>query len=376
MKIGVDALGLWPTGGARNATLGWLKALAECDPSVEYVVFVTEYEDELGTFPNLHQRVVSGLGTRLRLRLWAQICLPILFRREQVHLVHFMKNMSVFGAPHPRVTTVLDMNRFRVPSGFSKLDIFLWHRVQPYLLQGMDRIVAISENTKQDLVRFYGLPSDRIEVIYPSFSSRFHEHNILPEKLPHVLRKYGIRSPYMLSVGGLAVHKNVYTALRAFLSLIGKGHLADYTFVIVGEQSHTHVDERLLGLASQHGEFRVRLTGAVNEDDLLYIYAGASLFLYPSLYEGFGIAPLEAMSCGVPVLASTAGPLPEVLAGSARMIDLVTDVDAVAEGMLEILSDPHIWGELRERGLENARRFSWTRTAQQTLDLYWQLARD
>ena len=175
MRIGIDALGLQSTGGARNATLGWLEALAKASSEIEYVTFLSQFEDELAGYSNITQRVIAGLGSRLRLRLWAQMNLPRLLRKENVDLAHFMKNLSVAGSPHPCVVTILDMNRFRVPEGYSKIDILLWRVVQPHLLKSMDRIIAISENTKQDLLTYYKLPPGKIQTIYPGISSRFYE---------------------------------------------------------------------------------------------------------------------------------------------------------------------------------------------------------
>jgi glycosyltransferase involved in cell wall biosynthesis len=288
-----------------------------------------------------------------------------------IDLVHFTKNHGCLGVPCPTVVTINDFNRFYCPAMFSRLDVLYWKTAQRALLRGVDRVIAISENTKQDLMHFYRLPPEKIQVIYPAVASLFQSQK--PTDASAVLRQYGIHPPYILSVGGMAVHKNVYTALCAFYSLLERGCLTDLTFVVVGERFHTHNDQRLFDMAARKGDGQVCFTGAIADDELLPIYAGASLFVYPSLYEGFGIAPLEAMACGVPVLASRAGSLPEVLGEAAWLVQDPTDVDVVAEGMGQILTDPSTSEQLRKRGLENVRRFSWSQTADQTLELYQQL---
>jgi len=336
---------------------------------------VSARELALEGLANLEQLVVPPSG-RFGVRIWAQMHLPQIVRTHNIDLMHFTKNHGSFSIPRPTVITINDLNRLHYPAMFSRVDVLYWRTVQRALLKSVGRVIAISENTKRDLTHFYHLPSEKIHVIYPAPSPRFRSREAVSKGISEVLQKYDIQSPYILSVGGMAVHKNVYTTLRAFCALLDQGYLADYVFAIVGERFHTHNDQRLFDLAEQHGSAQIRFTGVVDDEDLPSIYAGASLFVYPSLYEGFGIAPLEAMACGVPVLASRAGSLPEVLADAAWMVEDATDVNGVAEGMLQVLTDSRTWKQFRKRGLKNVDRFSWSQTAQRTLELYRQLVRD
>jgi glycosyltransferase involved in cell wall biosynthesis len=288
--------------------------------------------------------------------------------------VHFTKNHATFLLSCPTVLTVNDLNRLHYPAMFSRIDVLYWKTIQPILLRHMTKVIAISKNTQRDLQHFYQLPDERIQVIYPAISPRFQRRETLgPRRVSEVLNKYAIRPPYVLSVGGMAVHKNVYTALSAFYTLLERGYLVDHSFVMVGDRVHTHNDRRLFELAEQHHGKNVHFTGLVDDEDLPVLYAGADLFVYPSLYEGFGLSPLEAMACGVPVLASMAGSLVEVLADSAWLVERATDVEAVAEGMRAILTDRETWEDFRERGFKNVSRFSWRETARQTLALYRQI---
>jgi glycosyltransferase involved in cell wall biosynthesis len=185
-----------------------------------------------------------------------------------------------------------------------------------------------------------------------------------------VLQKYNIHPPYILSVGGMAEHKNVYTALQAFYSLLGQEILSDYTFVIVGDQVHTHNDKRLFELANQRHHQQVRFTGLVGDEEIPYIYKGASLLVYPSLYEGFGLVALEAMRCGVPVLAARLGSIPEVVGDAACFLDAPLDVTQFAETLAALLTDPRRLADMRARGLKRSLAFTWEATAAQTLALY------
>lgn len=372
MRILFDALGLPPYGGARTSALGWMCSVAEREPENRYFALVSKYESALEPIVNLEQFVAPVSG-RFQVRSWAQMHIPRMACSLDIDVVHFTKNHGCFLVPCASVLTVNDLNRLYYPAMFSRIDVFYWKTIQRALLKNVNRVIAISQSTKRDLIRFYSLPRERIEVIYPGISSRFHHQGGIGESTPGVLQKYGIESPYILSVGGMAMHKNVYTALQAFLSLMDQNQLADHTFVIVGERFHTHNDQRLLRLTGQQVDSHVRYAGIVDDADLPTVYSGASLLVYPSLYEGFGLVPLEAMASGVPVLASRVGSLPEVLADAAYTVHDVNDVNAVADGMLKLLTNPQIREQYRERGLENVARFSWAKTGQQTLKLYQQL---
>jgi len=369
MRVLFDALGLPTHGGAKSSALGWIRSMAKQAANHQFVVALSRYEPALEGQSNLEQ-LVAPVSGRFSVRIWGQARLPQIVRARRMDLAHFTKNHGCFLMPCPSVLTINDLNRLHYPAMFSRIDVAYWRTVQKALLRQVSQIIAISENTKQDLMDFYDLPSGKIHVVYPGISPRFRPWEGITEAMLEVYHKYGIHPPYVLSVGGMAMHKNVYTALRAFSALLDHGYLTDYMFVVAGGRFHTHNDQRLVDLVSRHNERRIWLAGEISDEDLPFIYAGASLFVYPSLYEGFGIAPLEAMACGVPVLSSRAGSLPEVLADAAWMVDDATDVDAFAEAMLKLLSDRRTWNRFKERGLKRASHFSWSDTAQRTLELY------
>lgn len=368
MKIGVDALGLPPAGGVRTSTVSWLKALAQADVGIEYEVFVTRHETELDRFPRLRQRLVAGHGTRLRLRLWAQLRLPLLMREAQVNLAHFMKNLSVLGMPCPSIVTIHDFNRFRVPHGFSKLDILMWRFAQPILLRRTCGIIAVSDQTKKDLIVEYGLSADKITVIHNGFDSSTY-YPMSHEQPDSGRRNSSLPHRYVLYVGGLATHKNLYTLVRAFLLLKLLQDLP-HKLLIVGGRYHAFTDPRVSPLLDQPGGEDVVFCGVVPENDLPSIYRAADLFVLPSLYEGFGLAPLEAMASGTPVIVTRRGALPEVVGDAGLYLEEPDDADELCRLMANVLTSPQLQRELRQRGLEQASLFSWGRAAQETLQLY------
>lgn len=356
-----------PVGGVQTSIVGLLKALARVAPDNEYIVFVTRSEEELDLFPNIHQRVIGGLGVRLRLRLWAQLRLPSLLRAEQVQLVHFMKNLSIFGVPCPGIVTIHDLSRLRVPFGFSKLDILLWRTIQPYLLRSVSRIIAVSEHTKRDLILEYGLPAKKITVIYNG--SDFLD-GLPGEGRPALTRVRSVLPPrFILYVGGMGAHKNLYTLIRAFFRLKAQGSFP-HKLVIVGNRDHPFPDPRVSQLLHQPCREEVLFTGVVPDEELPSVYQAADLFVFPSLYEGFGLAPLEAMACGTPVIVSRRAALPEVVGEAGLYLDDPLDVEELAGLMARVLDSPEQQAEMKKRGLERARLFSWQRTAEAILQLY------
>jgi glycosyltransferase involved in cell wall biosynthesis len=262
------------------------------------------------------------------------------------------------------------LTRLYYPTMFSRVDVLYWRWVQRILLHRIDCIIAISESTKRDLVRFYHLPPEKIHVIFPAISAQFKRQKGTEEVRQSVLEKYHIQPPYILSVGGMAVHKNVYTALRAFYALLDRGLLSDYTFVIVGDQVHTHNDKRLFELAHQRQQKHVCFTGLVDDEEIPYIYSSASLLVYPSLYEGFGLVALEAMRCGTPVLASRLGSVPEVVGDAACFLEDPLDIASFADTLAALLTNPRRLADMRARGLQRSLAFTWEATAAQTLALY------
>lgn len=201
--------------------------------------------------------------------------------------------------------------------------------------------------------------------IYSGSTTR-HFQPLEEVNITKVLKKYKINQPYILYVGSFDARKNLLGLLNAFSKL--RQHLPAWKLVIVGARKwkSTPVFEVVQRL--QLEEY-VHFTGFVEEADLPALYNGADLFVFPSLYEGFGLPVLEAMACGIPVVTSNTSSLPEVAGDAALLVDPM-DVEAIAAAMQQVLSDPGLAAELRRRGLEQASKFSWERTARETLAVY------
>jgi glycosyltransferase involved in cell wall biosynthesis len=296
--------------------------------------------------------------------LWKHLALPLALARDRVDVFHSPTGTLPAFAPCRQVVTVHDLFAAVEPRWFAPSVGRQLRVTQRRAAHAADRVIAVSERTKRDLVERYGVPEERVRVVYNGVDhTRFRPRDVDAEA---VAQSYGVPHPFILCVGSLMPWRNGPRLLRAVAKLAMPKRVG-LLFVgrdIWGTDSTARV-------AAENGWSWARFAGYVPDQALPALYAAASVFAYPSLYEGFGIPPLEAMACGTPVVASTAGALPEVLGNAALLVDPV-DEHALAEALEAALSNPET---LRERGIERAARFRWEHTAAQTWRVYEEAAR-
>jgi glycosyltransferase involved in cell wall biosynthesis len=214
------------------------------------------------------------------------------------------------------------------------------------------------------VIRILRLPPERLFVIPEAAGPAFHPQDAVAIEV--VRRRYGLEGPFLLSVGSLEPGKNRERLLQAFARLQARG--LKHALVVAGQRAWRYEGEaplaRRLGLADS-----VRFLGHVPQADLPALYSAADLFVFPSLYEGFGLPALEALACGTPVVASNVSALPEVVGDAALQVSPL-DVEALADAMERLLRDDRLRSDLRERGLERAAQFSWEKAARQTAEVY------
>lgn len=263
------------------------------------------------------------------------------------------------------VFTLHDLIPLLFPEFHLPLNRWFLNLMFPKFLRRADAIVAVSECTKRDAVRIYGVPEEKISVIYNGVDARFHPVRDA-ETLRRVRATYGLPEAYILYVGTIEPRKNLVRLLDAFHALRQQGY--PHKLVLVGAKGWLYqpVFDKIaaLGLGDE-----VILPGYISDEDLPAVYSGAALFVFPSLYEGFGIPPLEAMACGVPTVVADTSSLPEVVGDAALMVP-PTDTGALAAAMNQVLADSVLAEELARRGPERARLFTWDRAARQLVDLY------
>ncbi|MBN1658755.1 MAG: glycosyltransferase family 4 protein [Anaerolineae bacterium] len=373
LKIALDVLGLGRPGGARTATLNLLIGLGELDPVNRYVAFLERWEPALERFANWEQRV-APCDKRLTMRAWAQARLPGILRRERFDLIHHNRSLGIFGSPCPTILTIYDVTILALPHFYPLIDVWYWRRVQPHVLARASRIVAISENTRRDLERYLSIAQEKVDVVHAAPDPCFRR---LPDAgaAASVRARYGLPEHLILYVGLLARKKNIPTLLRAFGQLCRETDLP-HALVATGRPFATSNDERRVReLLSELGiTDRVHITGLIPQEDVVALYNAADLFAFPSLHEGFGLVPLEAMACGAPVVAANTSAIPEVVGDAAVLVDDPTDENELARAIVRVLTDSTLAHSMVQRGFEQARLFSRERSAREMLHIYRQVA--
>jgi len=371
VRVGIDArlLGDLRSGIGRYTSY-LVEELGALPGPEEYILFLDQPpRNSLGS-PRL---VPSVIKNRHRL-LWSFHSLPLRLRRLKLDCYHSTTGYELpFVKRSPYVITVHDL----IPLRFPDLTPWRYRSVFRVLMQRAirvaDRIIAVSESTRRDLIELLQAPPERITVVPEAADGRFQPPHD-QEALAHVRLRYALPRRFLLFVGLLEPKKNVSGLLKAVACLRQRGRWpSDLRLVVVGDQgwavgSLPELAEAL-GLAGV-----VHFLGYVPDSDLPLLYGAAEVFVFPSLHEGFGLPLLEAMACGTPVVASTRGALPEV-AGDAALLVEPDPPEALAEGIYRLITDAALRGEYRQRGLQRAQAFSWRRTAEATLAVYRQAAR-
>ncbi len=349
MRIGIDMLAV------RREKTG----VGQYAVNVVREMAVRHSEDTLVVFSGA---AIFGTRSPIRRVLYEQLVLPGLLDGENdLDVVFCPTNVLPLLVRKPAVLTIHDLSFMGYPRKFPLLNRLYYHVMYRLSARRALMIVAISNHTKADLVRWLGVPPDKVKVVYPGISERFRREYDA-EIVRQVLEKHDVRKPYVLFVGTLDPGKNAVSLIEAYARLVGEFD-ARYNLVVVGQQGRHYRQAfdavRRLGL-----EGKVLFTGFVPDDELPSFYRAAALFVFPSLYEGFGLPVVEAMACGTPVVASNSSSLAEVAGDAALLFDPL-DVNGMFGCMRRVLEDDAFRRELGARGMERARAFSWTAAAEE-----------
>lgn len=350
-----------------------IRHIVKADMVDDFYLLLRESESEIAILQaNVHQ-----ITTKIaHYSLEEQVLLPQLLWRLQPDLVHFTNfNMPIIGPCFPSVVTVHDLTLlFFSGRQENRLKRILYPIVMGQSLRRAKKIIAISEYTKQDIIKHFQIPAEKIEVIYEGVPQRLKKIEDKKE-LQRMRAQFNITDPFLLYVGQWRKHKNLINLIRAFHLVLRRNPGKPFQLVLVGKQDSTHFPEVVRTIKRLNLTEKVVLTGYIPDEDLSLFYSAAEAFVFPSLYEGFGIPPLEAMRVGLPVVASNASCIPEVLGPAATYFDPL-DVEDMAQKMSEVLRSYTLKRKLSEAGKKWVTRYSYNKMAKQTLDLYRQILQD
>ncbi len=363
-NIGIDARKLTDFGiGTYIQNL--VQALGELDRTNRYVLFVGASHDGLLTDLPDNFRIVVERSPVYSVRELAALSWRLLrLRLDLYHATHYVLPAVV---PCKAVVTIHDIIHLLYPEFLPGPLAFLYAQrmIRRSLMRG-DQIIAGSQNTKTDLMDYFEVDGQKINVVYYGVAKRFSER-LTEAALLEKLRPLGLEPGYTLFVGNPKPHKNLDNVVKAFARALEIGP-ADGRLVCVGNRQSRDFKIRVRAERLGIGD-RVKLLGHVDDATLIALYQGARLFLYPTLYEGFGLPVIEAMASGVAVITSNNSALKEVAEGYAQLVDPL-DIEQMARAIAKCLADPEHRDALARLGLKRARDFRWDRTAERTLEVY------
>lgn len=375
MRIGIDArFAVHNRRGIGNYTAKLICNLAEIDHRNEYLLYVdsTRSRDVFPEQGNFRIRQISPSNYPT----WEQLMLPARARKDNIDILHSTGNTApiYLNSRIKRVATIHDVmylkKRSALPRSASWRQAcgrFYRRMVVPRVVAHLSAVITVSDFCRREIARHLpALAADDITVIYEAGNEACRP---IDKRCAwaEIRKKHGIANNYILTLGGIDPRKNTRLVMDKYVELRSKG-LIDQKLVIVGIPNWRRT--RFNDVVMQSGcRDDIILTDFLDDDELVLLYNCAAVFLYPSLYEGFGLPPLEAMACGTPVIASNITSIPEIVGDAAILID-PTDGGQLKKALLELLSNEHLRRQLISRGFRQARKFSWRKMAEQTLAVY------
>lgn len=371
MKIGIEGRTLQGRRyGVARYTVNLLHHFVEIAPSNEYIVYLSEDIEPLGFSGDCLRLEVVG-SERIPLA-WRHLHLPRAMRRERID-VHFSPSyfLPLFKVC-PYVDVVHDLSFKAHPEWFTrdvrmKFDDLFWRFVTK-----AERIITVSEHSKSDIIRFLGVDPARISVIYEAADERFRPVRD-EELLESVRRKYGLAERFLFTAGSIHTRRNLERLILA-IGRAGRELGTAPTLFILGTPAPFSPPVDIAGATTSAGlDGRVIHREYVSEEDMLLLYNACDMFVYPSIYEGFGLPVIEAMACGAPVACSNVTSLPEVGGDAVEYFDPM-DVGEIADAIARVLGNDTLKARLSSAGLERAATFTWQRAAEETLAVFEEVA--
>lgn len=365
MKIGISLLTASNMKvGPDNVSLNLIHNIVRIDKRNEYVIYINdECRNWLSIYQNSAELVCVKHPIRKAPWLFEQLFFNFDWRARGLDLLHFPQSQGVIGYRGKYVLTIHDLRAYLRPdlvkySHYLRSKVLLKNNVLK-----ADRIITVSKYVRDQILSNFPIPENNIRVVYNGVDKRFGG---LPQP-EDFLTRYGLPGKYILFVGETHPNKNLLRTIKAF-KIAKEKHQLDCHFVIAGSPGTD--DDNLKNYVKANGlEGFVHFIGYFPDQDLPYLYSSACLFVYVSLDEGFGIPPLEAMSCGIPVIASNTSCIPEILGDAAVLVDPLS-VDSIAGGMEKLLTNCGYYDKQVQKGRDRVKLFSWENMAKEVVEVY------
>lgn len=380
MKIGIDATSLLfnrpITTGIQYYIENIVNNIAFIDRDNEYIIYGYSWHNHYFEIKKSNLPAFSNFSVRLRkiptklISVMHKCGIPFEYLFGGIDIQHIHGPRTLCFRRRKKVITVYDLTYELFPQFHTKENISRYKETYGTKLKEMDKIIAISENTKKDLINLYKINPQRIKVIYGAADEIYRPVKDLT-RLGQVKEKYNLPDRFILFVGVIEPRKNIVRLIKAYQQL---KRSIQQKLVIVGEKGWLYEDVfKAIGESDWRDD--IIFLNNIPKEDLACLYSACDLFVYPSLYEGFGLPPLEAMSCQAPVISSNTSSLPEVMGGAGILIT-PTSVEELSEAMYKVLTNATLREEMGSKGLERAKLFSWKKSAQETIGVYKEVYRE
>jgi glycosyltransferase involved in cell wall biosynthesis len=367
MRIGINGRFLMAKRtGVQRAAYNLLRTLVQVDRENEYLIFTGESQIQNPDWAYPNVKIIPArirFGESFRNHFWEQLSLPRLARQHKIDILHSPANTAPLMYHGKSVIHIHDLCFVVNPQWYSFSFHTVYNFLIPRLARRATRVITNSNNSKNDLLQFCQVPAGKVSLIYWAVDDMFHETLTGTKKTPKSSDVEG----YILYVGSLEPRKNIRALIAAFEKFRNRNPQQKTKLVLIGGESPLFGEVRLK--VKQYTD-DVIFKGFVNDAQLADYYKNAKLVAYPSLYEGFGLPPLEAMASGTPVVTSNTSSIPEVVGEAAIMVNPY-DTDALAIAIERVVTDQKLREELIERGLKQVQRFNWYRVARNTLTVYY-----
>jgi len=371
MRIGVDirVLERKMTGVGRYI-LNILKHIPECDNQNDYFLFsygkLPQYEKEkIKNIPTL-KFAPQGIFQKAISPFWLNFILPRYFEKYKIDLFFSPNHFLPLKKIRPKSIVVIHDVFHKIDKNFHPL---YYRKYADFLLtraiKNSELIVTVSESSKRDIVRFYNVPEEKIKAVYEAADDIFQARDLSEMEKRKFKEKYNLPEKFILYVGVLEERKNIEGIIKISDLIKDKTEIPILLFGRIGYQGGQYLKEI-------KERKNIQYKGFIENQDLPYMYSLATIFLFPSFYEGFGLPVLEAMQSGIPVLASNTSSLPEVVGGAGLMHD-PKDYESFAKDMIKLLEDRNFYDKMKNKGLEQAKKFTWQKTTKKIINLFNQI---